>query len=153
MTGGAVRAPVAGRALRLGDVPDPVFSAALVGPGVAIDPVRRGRSVATSPVGGTIVRMHPHLYVVQASDGAAVLVHLGIDTVRLAGAGFEPVVAENASVDAGDPIVSWNAADVEASGLSPICPIVALNASAEALSELVEAGEVAVGSALFTWDR
>lgn len=153
MTSTAVLAPVAGRALRLGDVPDAVFAAALVGPGVAIDPLRRGPTVATAPVGGTVVRLYPHLYVVQEAGGRAVLVHLGISTVRLAGAGFAPAVAENAPVDVGDPIVSWNPADVEASGLSPVCPIVALDASAEALSGLVETGEVAIGSPLFIWDR
>jgi PTS system glucose-specific IIA component len=47
-----VLAPVSGRALPLADVPDPVFSAAMVGPGVAIDPGRRGRAVAVSPVAG-----------------------------------------------------------------------------------------------------
>lgn len=153
MKGTTVLAPVAGRAIRLEDVPDPVFASALVGSGVAIDPSREGRLVAASPVGGTVEKLHPHLYVIRTAHGAAVLVQLGIDTIRLAGTGFEPLVTENSTVDAGDPVVSWDAGDVEASGFSPICPIVALDASAEALSGLVEAGEVAVGSPLFTWDR
>lgn len=152
MTSSVVFAPVAGRALRLGDVPDPVFAAGLVGAGVAVDPPR-GPVVATAPLAGSVEQLYPHLYVVRAADGGAVLVHLGIKTVGLGSAGFEPLVAENAAVEAGDPVVSWNPADVEASGLSPICPIVALDASEEALSDLVETGEVAVGSPLFTWDR
>ena len=47
-----VLAPVAGRALPLAAVPDPVFASALVGPGAAIDPAFTGRTVAVSPVGG-----------------------------------------------------------------------------------------------------
>lgn len=153
MTPRAVLAPVPGHALRLADVPDPVFAAALVGAGVAVDPVRRGPMVATAPVAGTVATLQPHLYIVRAAGGGLVLVQLGLRTVSLAGAGFEPVVGENTAVEAGDPIASWDPADVAASGLSPICPIVALDASVEALSGLVETGEVAVGSPLFTWDR
>ncbi|MFW5899431.1 MAG: PTS glucose transporter subunit IIA, partial [Jiangellaceae bacterium] len=51
MTSTVVLAPVAGRALRLGDVPDPVYAAALVGTGVAVDP-SRGPVVATAPLSG-----------------------------------------------------------------------------------------------------
>ncbi|HLT09368.1 MAG TPA: PTS glucose transporter subunit IIA [Micromonosporaceae bacterium] len=148
-----VVAPVTGRIVRLADVPDPVFSAALVGPGVAIDPMVDGRSQAVSPVDGTIAKLHPHAYVVTTADGAGVLVHLGIDTVQLAGEGFELLAEENASIGAGEPIVAWDPAAVQAGGRSPICPVVALDAPAEALSGLLEGGEVAAGDALFTWDR
>ncbi|MFW6204417.1 MAG: PTS glucose transporter subunit IIA, partial [Actinomycetota bacterium] len=61
MTSTVVLAPVAGRALRLGDVPDPVYAAALVGTGVAVDP-SRGPVVATAPLSGTVAQLHPHLY-------------------------------------------------------------------------------------------
>ena len=149
----SVVAPVAGRAMPLSDVPDPVFSAALVGPGMAIDPVRDGRSVAVAPVDGTVVKLHPHAYVVQASNGAGVLVHLGIDTVQLAGAGFELLVEENAQVAAGDSIVAWDPAEIERGGRSAICPVVALDATPAALDNLAESGEVATGSQIFTWDR
>ena len=66
-----VLAPVAGRAMPLAEVPDPVFSAALVGPGVAVDPPRDKPAVAVSPVAGKIVKLHPHAYVVQTADGVA----------------------------------------------------------------------------------
>lgn len=148
-----VVAPVAGRIVRLADVPDPVFSAALVGPGVAIDPARLGRGHAVAPIDGTIAKLHPHAYVITGDDGAGVLVHLGIDTVQLAGKGFELLADESATVAAGDPIVAWDPAAVDAGGRSPICPVIALDASASALSGLLEDGEVAAGDALFTWKR
>jgi PTS system glucose-specific IIA component len=148
-----VVAPVAGRAMPLAEVPDPVFSAALVGPGVAVDPPRGGRVTAVSPVTGKIVKLHPHAYVVQTAGGAGVLVHLGIDTVQLAGAGFELIAAEGAEVAAGDDIVGWDPAIVEAGGRSPVCPVVALDASAEALSDLRESGDLATGDPLFTWEH
>jgi sugar PTS system EIIA component len=148
-----VLAPVGGRVLPLHDVPDPVFAAALVGPGVAIDPVRHGRVLATSPVAGTVVKLHPHAFVVQTAGSAGVLVHLGIDTVQLAGAGFELLVTEGAQVAAGAGIVGWNPAEVEAGGRSAVCPVVALDADVAALTDVRESGDVAAGDLLFTWMR
>lgn len=153
MTNLSILAPVTGRALPLAEVPDPVFSAALVGPGVAIDPGSTARSVAVAPVDGTVVKLHPHAYVVQTGDGAGVLVHLGIDTVQLAGDGFELQVAEGASVSAGDPIVVWDPDAVVSGGRSAICPVVALDAGPDALSGLTDAGDIGAGEPLFTWDR
>jgi sugar PTS system EIIA component len=148
-----VLAPVAGRAMPLAEVPDPVFSAALVGPGVAVDPPRDKPAVAVSPVAGKIVKLHPHAYVVQTADGAGILVHLGIDTVQLAGEGFELMATEGAEVAAGEKIVGWDPAAVEAGGRSPVCPVVALDTPAEALSDLRDSGELAAGDPLFTWSR
>lgn len=145
--------PVPGRVVELAEVPDPVFSAALVGPGTAIDPSRDGTVVAVAPVAGEVVKLHPHAYVVKTADGAGVLTHLGIDTVQLAGEGFELHVAEGDSVAAGAPIVSWDPAAVEAGGRSPVVPVVALDTTAEALQDLRPPGPVEVGDALFTWQR
>lgn len=147
-----VVAPVSGRAMPLADVPDPAFAEALVGPGVAVDPAP-GRGVALAPVDGTVVKLYPHAYVVRTADGAGVLVHLGIDTIQLAGAGFELLTSENADVRAGDPMVAWEPALIENGGRSPICPVVALDAQAPELSAIVDAGQVSAGDVLFMWDR
>jgi sugar PTS system EIIA component len=148
-----VLAPVAGRVVPLAAVPDPVFATGLVGSGAAIDPVHRGRSEAIAPLSGTVFRLHPHAFVIRTEPGAAVLVHLGIDTVQLAGAGFEPRVAENDEVAAGDPIVTWDPAQVAATGRSPLCVVVALDAAAGSLAGLIAGGSVDSRSTLFTWHR
>lgn len=148
-----VLAPVTGRVMPLTEVPDPVFAAALVGPGVAVAPADSGRTVAVAPVAGQIVKLHPHAYVIQTTDGAGILVHLGIDTVQLAGAGFELLVAERDQVAAGDPVVAWDPAAVAAGGRSTVCPIVALDADPAALVTLAESGDVEAGDELFQWDR
>ncbi|GAA4992357.1 PTS glucose transporter subunit IIA [Kitasatospora paranensis] len=132
-------------------MPDPVFSGAMVGPGTAIDPVRRPTE-AVAPVDGLVVSMHPHAFVVMDADGHGVLTHLGIDTVQLNGEGFELLVAKGDQVKRGQPVIKWNPADVEAKGKSPISPIVALEAPAEALSGVAESGDVALGGELFTWN-
>jgi sugar PTS system EIIA component len=146
-----VTSPVAGRAIGLAAVPDPVFGGGLVGPGTAIDPVREpGEAVA--PFDGTIVSMHPHAFVVVDDQGHGVLTHLGIDTVQLNGAGFELLVSKGDSVRRGQPVVRWNPVDVEAAGKSPLCPVVALEAVRDALTDIEESAEVTPGSTpLFTW--
>ncbi|WP_127356930.1 PTS sugar transporter subunit IIA [Actinacidiphila soli] len=145
-----VSSPVTGRAIELAAVPDPVFAGAMVGPGMAIDPVREAAE-AVSPVDGVIVSLHPHAFVVVDDEGHGVLTHLGIDTVQLNGEGFELLVAKADTVTRGQAVVRWNPAEVEAAGKSPVCPVVALEATSDALSELVEDGEVVAGARLFLW--
>ncbi|MEW1724932.1 PTS glucose transporter subunit IIA [Streptomyces sp. NPDC093109] len=145
-----VTAPLPGRAIGLAAVPDPVFAGAMVGPGTAIDPVR-GPAVAVSPVDGVMVSLHPHAFVVVDTEGHGVLTHLGIDTVQLNGAGFELLVNKGDTVVRGQEVVRWNPEAVEAAGKSPICPVVALEATADSLADLREDGEVAVGDTLFGW--
>ena len=144
-----VRSPVPGRVLPLAEVPDPVFAGAMVGPGLAVDPSPRPHD-AVAPVDGTLVKLHPHAFVVGTPDGLAVLVHLGIDTVRLKGLGFTLRVSEGESVRAGQPIVGWDPTAVAAGGRSPVCPVVALDSTPEALSQLASAGPVSAGDPLFT---
>jgi PTS system N-acetylglucosamine-specific IIA component len=147
-----VTSPVAGRVVPLSEVPDPVFSQAMVGPGVAVEPDRTAGEVV-SPVDGTVVTLHPHAFVVATAEGAAVLVHLGIDTVKRKGEGFSLHVVKGETVRAGQAVVTWDPAEVEAAGFSPICPVIALDATAEALGDLADGAAVATGDDLFTWTR
>ena len=145
-----VTSPISGRAIGVTAGPDPVLSGAMVGPGTAVDP-ERGPGHAIAPVTGKIVKLHPHAYVVVDDEGHGVLVHLGIDTVKLKGEGFELLASEGDEVTAGRPVVGWDPAVIEAGGRSPICAVVALDAGADALSDVVESGEVTKGDELFTW--
>lgn len=146
-----VLAPLGGVVTAMADVPDPVFGGELVGPGLAIDPPRSGLVDVVAPLDGTIMKLHPHAFVVQAPDGRAALVHLGLDTVQLGGVGFEVLAAEGDVVRAGDVVVRWTPADVEAGGRSPVCPVVALD-GAGALTPAAAVGvPVVSGDALFVW--
>jgi PTS system N-acetylglucosamine-specific IIA component len=144
-----VLAPMEGTAVGLAAVPDPVFSAGMVGPGTAIDPLR-GPGKAVAPIAGKIMKLHPHAYVIVGDDGKGVLVHLGIDTVQLKGAGFQLLAAEGDRVSAGQPVVAWDPSAIEAGGRSPVCPVVALDALSEELTGVAE-GTVHVGDELFRW--
>ncbi|NYH76920.1 PTS system N-acetylglucosamine-specific IIA component [Actinopolyspora biskrensis] len=146
-----VVSPVAGLAAPLGEVPDPVFSQAMVGPGVAVKP-NGGSAAAVAPVDGTLSTLHPHAFVVSTGDGRAILVHLGIDTVKLEGAGFTLHAAKGDRVRAGQEIVTWNPTEVEEQGYSAVCPVVALEVGQDELSDMTEDAQVSGGDPLFTVD-
>jgi PTS system glucose-specific IIA component len=144
-----VAAPLAGLVLPLTEVPDPVFAESMVGPGLALRPHGNGAVTALSPVDGRVSTLHQHAYVVLQGD-RGVLVHLGIDTVKLDGAGFELLVEAGAIVSCGQPMVRWDPAAVQAGGLSPVCPVVALDATGDDLAELAS-GALSAGDPLFVW--
>jgi glucose-specific phosphotransferase system IIA component len=147
-----VLAPVAGTVVAMADVPDPVFAGELVGPGLAIDPAKGGTVSAVAPVAGRIAKLHAHAFVIQADETRGALVHLGLDTVQLGGEGFTLHAAEGDTVSAGDAVVSWDPAAVEAGGRSPICPVVALQGSPDAVVPLAAVGAtVAAGDPLLEW--
>ncbi|ASU79397.1 PTS glucose transporter subunit IIA [Actinopolyspora erythraea] len=146
-----VLSPVTGLTAPISEVPDPVFSQAMVGPGVAVKP-SGGSSEAVAPVEGTLSTLHPHAFVVSTDDGKAVLVHLGIDTVKLEGAGFTVHATKGERVTAGQPVVTWNPTEVEQQGYSSVCPVVVLDVGHEALSNIADDARVSGGDPLFTVD-
>jgi sugar PTS system EIIA component len=144
-----VVSPVGGLAAPLSEVPDPVFSQAMLGPGVAVKP-KQGRSEVLAPVPGSVATLHPHAFVVVTVEGPAILVHLGIDTVKLQGVGFHVHVAEGDTVTVGQKMISWDPAEVEAQGYSSVCPVVVLETDPDALLDIRDDGQVIPGDALFT---
>ena len=144
----AVGSPVAGSVVGLADVPDPVFAEAMVGPGLAVLP---SSGTVVAPVAGTVATLHPHAFVVATESGRAVLVHLGIDTVKLKGEGFTLLVGKGDAVTAGQAMVEWDPVAIEAAGYSPVCPVIALDASADVLADVRESGTVVAGDLLFSW--
>lgn len=145
-----VRSPVAGRVVALSEVADPVFSAELVGAGVAVVP-EPVAGQALSPIAGTVAKLHPHAFVVVGEQGTAVLVHLGIDTVRLAGEGFELLVEEKSVVAAGQAVTRWDPASVAARGLDPVVMLCVMDSVAGSVTSQATGTTVAAGDVLFGW--
>ncbi|WP_280346383.1 PTS sugar transporter subunit IIA [Nocardia neocaledoniensis] len=144
-----VLAPLAGGVVALADVPDPVFAGQIVGSGVAIDPDRtRGTLTVTAPIAGKILKLHPHAFVV-FGGGAGVLVHLGIDTVKLKGEGFVLLAAEGDEVVAGAPIVTFDPTEIANAGYSPICPIVVMDSAKDSITSDTIGSTVESGALLF----
>lgn len=144
-----VTSPLNGIALPLHRVPDPVFAKAIVGPGVAITPTAEEQLVL-APISGRLIKLKPHAFVIAGADGHCVLVHLGIDTVQLNGSDSELLATEGQLVSAGDPVARWHPQRVIAAGLSPVCPVIALDAAPGVISTIAD-GPVAAGAALFLW--
>lgn len=148
-----VLAPVEGRAVRLEDVSDPVFSQGMVGYGAAIDPPREVIE-AVAPVSGKLLKLMPHAYIVMTPDNVGVLVHLGLDTVQLKGEGFTAHVSQGDDVTAGQHIITYDVPSVEAKGLNPVVPVVVMDEREQGNvipSDAVTAGaDIASGADLFT---
>jgi len=134
-----VLSPMPGRVANLSEVPDPMFAEAMLGPGLAIDPPR-GPVVAVAPVSGTLASLFPHAMGIEAEGGYSILVHLGLETVQLNGEGFTLLKAKGDSVVAGEPIIEWDPAVIEAGGLPVITPLIAIQAEAGAITQLVADG-------------
>ncbi|RDH79632.1 PTS glucose transporter subunit IIA [Mycolicibacterium moriokaense] len=151
-----VCAPVAGRAVRLQDVPDPVFSQGMVGYGAAVDPPR-GVVDAVAPVSGTLLKLMPHAYIVMTADKVGILVHLGLDTVALKGEGFTTHATQGDDVTAGQVIITYDVPAVEAKGLNPIVPVVVMDERESdnviPSGAVAEGGEIASGAELFTANK
>ncbi|MFD3707206.1 PTS glucose transporter subunit IIA [Nocardia sp. NPDC058658] len=144
-----VISPLPGKVVALAEVPDQVFAEQIVGSGVALDPDRtRGTLMVTAPISGKIVKLHPHAFVI-LGHGVGVLVHLGIDTVKLKGEGFELLAAEGDTVEAGAPIVTFDPTKIAADGYSVICPVVVMDSGKDAVYTDTIGTTVDTGGLLF----
>ena len=136
-----------GKAISITEVPDPVFSGKVLGDGVAIVP---SSNEVLAPVSGTIAQVAhtKHAIGIESDDGLEVLVHLGIDTVKLEGEGFTCYVEVGQHVNAGDKLMDMDLAFIQSRGLSTISPCIITNLDAvknlQTLAGDVTAGETAV---------
>jgi glucose-specific phosphotransferase system IIA component len=148
-----VHAPLAGQVVSLGDVPDPVFAGQVVGAGIAIEPEDGATEVvAVSPIAGRVAKVHPHAFVVVDESGTGVLVHLGIDTVKLKGEGFTLHAAKGDQLELGAPVITFDPSAVRAAGYSAVCPVVVLQSPADSVEPTVPAGSpVRSAAELFSW--
>lgn len=133
-----IAAPLNGVMCTLADVPDPVFAEGIIGPGFAVEPEKGPAVEAVSPISGTVAKVLPHAFVV-VKDGLTVLVHLGIDTVKLNGEGFTVLATQGDEVEAGQVMVKWDTQAIADKGLATICPVVILD-TFDPVTPLVEAG-------------
>ena len=124
MTRLAVRSPFTGRVMPIEDVPDPVFAEKMLGDGVALHPTE---GLAVAPIDGTISVLHSsgHAFAIQSEiESVAVLVHIGLDTVKMKGQGFKVRARVGDVVKAGQPVVEFDLAAIAAANYSPISPVI-----------------------------
>lgn len=121
-----VNAPVAGHVISLDETGDPVFASRALGEGVGIQPAD---STVVSPVSGVLqtVAETGHAFGIKTDDGVEVLVHVGIDTVKMNGEGFDVKVKANEHVNAGDTLVVVDFDKVKEAGYSTTTLMTVLN--------------------------
>jgi phosphocarrier protein FPr/phosphocarrier protein len=114
-------------------VPDPVFSERMLGDGIAIRP---DQGLVTAPCAGTVIQVHRagHAYGLQAPDGARVLLHVGLETVKLNGLGFCPKVAVGDRVEAGQSLVVFDLDALTRDRVDPLTMLVVENSDAHPVS-------------------
>ncbi|MCD1127592.1 PTS N-acetyl glucosamine transporter subunit IIABC [Jinshanibacter sp. LJY008] len=132
--------PITGDIVALEAVPDEAFASKAVGDGIAVRPT--GKTVV-APANGTLVKIFGtnHAFCLETENGAEVVVHIGIDTVKLDGKGFTRLAEEGATVKAGDPVLELDLDYLSANAASIISPVVVSN-----IDDFSGIADVATGS-------
>jgi len=142
-----ILAPVAGEVVPLADVNDPVFSSGAMGQGLAIKP-SEGVVYAPADAEVTIAFATGHAYGLKTSNGAEILIHVGIDTVSMNGEGFNHTVAQGDKVKAGDVLGTFDSAKIAAAGLEDTTMVIVTNTADYASVTPVGQGTVSKGDAV-----
>ena len=139
--------PIVGQAVALSDVDDPVFSSGAMGRGIAIKP-SEGVVYAPADAEVTIAFATGHAYGLKTSNGAEILIHVGIDTVSMGGEGFDQKVAQGDKVKAGDVLGTFEAEKIAAAGLDDTTMVIVTNTADYASVTPVAEGALAKGDAV-----
>lgn len=121
-------APLSGEVVKIENVPDPVFSAKMMGDGIAIIPTE-GKVVA--PIDGEIVQVFhtKHAIGLRSINGLEILIHIGLETVNLKGEGYEIHIEEGQKVTKGDLLVTFDIEFLKSKDKPIITPIVITNSA------------------------
>ena len=123
-----IASPMIGQVVKLENVPDEVFASGAMGKGIAIDPAD---GTVVAPAAGEITLFFPtgHAIGMRTENGAEILIHVGMDTVSLAGKGFNTFVQVGDKVDAGQKLLEFDLATIREANLPVISPVIVTNST------------------------
>lgn len=134
--------PVKGQVVALSDVPDPVFSSEMMGKGIAIEPTE---GIVYAPADGELTVVFPtnHAYGLKTTDGAEILIHVGIDTVQMEGKGFASTKKVGDHVKKGEILGTFEIETIQAANLAPVTMMVITNSITDNMTiETLTQGQV-----------
>jgi PTS system beta-glucosides-specific IIC component len=149
---GKIFAPIVGEVIALEDVEDEVFSSGAMGNGIAIIPAK---GEVHAPCDGTISSFFPtgHAVGIASEDGADVLIHVGMDTVKLGGKGFEPQVKEGDTVKKGQLLLKFDIDYIKSQNLPVVTPVIITNSDDFGTVTPAAAGAVDYNTAVITYEK
>ena len=135
-----IYSPINGKVIELKEVPDEAFAQKMVGDGCAIEP---DKGVICSPIDGQLMNIFPtnHAIIFETIDGLEMIVHFGIDTVKLDGKGFQKL-REPGAIKVGDEIVKYNLDEIKDGVPSTRSPIIINNMEKVEKIEVLSLGKI-----------
>ena len=135
-----IYSPINGKVIELKEVPDEAFAQKMVGDGCAIEP---DKGSICSPIEGQLMNIFPtnHAIIFETIDGLEMIVHFGIDTVKLDGKGFQKL-REPGPIKIGDEIVKYNLDEIKDGVPSTRSPIIINNMEKVEKIEILSLGKV-----------
>lgn len=121
------KSPLSGKVLHISKTPDDVFSQKMLGDGVAIEPTE---GMVYSPVDGEITQIFlpsKHAVGITSKDGLEILIHIGLETVKMNGEGFEALVKQGDKVKEGQELIRFDIQKIKEKAKSTITPVLITN--------------------------
>ncbi|MGL4903976.1 MAG: PTS sugar transporter subunit IIA [Cetobacterium sp.] len=141
-----IYSPLNGKVIPLSEIPDEAFSQKMIGDGCGIDPTEGS---ICSPVAAEIdIFATNHAVSFEVSNGLELIVHFGIDTVKLNGEGFTRIGEPGSTVEVKDELIKYDLAYISANAKSVKTPVIIANMDEVEALEVVASGNVKVGDLL-----